>query len=265
MRKTLLFTLALLLSTVMFAQNRAGLIQESFNGSDFPAGWSIQGLGNGSWSISSTNNAGGTPNELYLYYNPSFNGVSRIVMNPVDLTNVEEVVVSETPDEVSDEELMAVIKGPDFPTEGIILGLEGIKQAYTTGRGKITVRAETEIEEKILSDVTEDKWFAPFVYAASEYGIINGITEKTFAPDKTITREDAALILYRALSKKGVSFNESLGFSDNAQISDYAKTAVGSLTAGEILKGDNGLFRPKDSLSRAETVTMLSRISGYIK
>ena len=42
---------------------------------------------------------------------------------------------------------MEVIKGPDFPTEGIILGLEGIRQAYTTGRGKITVRGECEIEE----------------------------------------------------------------------------------------------------------------------
>lgn len=50
-------------------------------------------------------------------------------------------------DNVTDEELMAIIKGPDFPTEGIILGREGIKQAYTTGRGKITVRAEAEIEE----------------------------------------------------------------------------------------------------------------------
>ena len=50
-------------------------------------------------------------------------------------------------DNVSDEELMSVIKGPDFPTEGVILGREGIKQAYTTGRGKITVRAEAEIEE----------------------------------------------------------------------------------------------------------------------
>ncbi len=50
-------------------------------------------------------------------------------------------------DEVTDEELMTVIKGPDFPTEGIILGIEGIKQAYTTGRGKITLRAETNIEE----------------------------------------------------------------------------------------------------------------------
>ena len=50
-------------------------------------------------------------------------------------------------DNVSDEDLMSVIKGPDFPTEGIILGTAGIKQAYKTGRGKITLRAETNIEE----------------------------------------------------------------------------------------------------------------------
>ena len=50
-------------------------------------------------------------------------------------------------DEVTDEDLMEVIKGPDFPTEGIIVGREGIRQAYKTGRGKITLRAETEIEE----------------------------------------------------------------------------------------------------------------------
>ena len=50
-------------------------------------------------------------------------------------------------DEVTDEDLMEVIKGPDFPTEGIIVGREGIRQAYKTGRGKILLRAETEIEE----------------------------------------------------------------------------------------------------------------------
>ena len=50
-------------------------------------------------------------------------------------------------DEVRDEELMQIIKGPDFPTGATILGREGIKQAYTTGRGKITMRAEAEIEE----------------------------------------------------------------------------------------------------------------------
>ena len=50
-------------------------------------------------------------------------------------------------DNVTNEELMEVVKGPDFPTGAMILGREGIKEAYTTGRGKITVRAETEIEE----------------------------------------------------------------------------------------------------------------------
>ena len=50
-------------------------------------------------------------------------------------------------DEVTDEDLMQIIKGPDFPTEGLILGTEGIKEAYKTGRGKITLRAEAEIEE----------------------------------------------------------------------------------------------------------------------
>ena len=50
-------------------------------------------------------------------------------------------------DNLTDEQLMAEIKGPDFPTGAVILGREGIKQAYTTGRGKITLRAEAEIEE----------------------------------------------------------------------------------------------------------------------
>ena len=49
--------------------------------------------------------------------------------------------------ETTIEELMEIIKGPDFPTGATILGKEGIKQAYTTGRGKITMRAEAEIEE----------------------------------------------------------------------------------------------------------------------
>ena len=50
-------------------------------------------------------------------------------------------------DNVTDEELMTEIKGPDFPTGAIIVGRDGIRSAYTTGRGKITVRAKTEIEE----------------------------------------------------------------------------------------------------------------------
>ncbi|WP_338817388.1 DNA gyrase subunit A [Parvimonas micra] len=49
--------------------------------------------------------------------------------------------------DISVEELMKFVKGPDFPTGAYIMGLEGIKQAYHTGRGKITVRAVANIEE----------------------------------------------------------------------------------------------------------------------
>ena len=45
------------------------------------------------------------------------------------------------------DSLMDYIKGPDFPTKGIIMGRSGIRAAYATGRGKITVRARTEFEE----------------------------------------------------------------------------------------------------------------------
>ena len=49
--------------------------------------------------------------------------------------------------DVTVEELMAYIPGPDFPTAGFIMGNAGIRQAYRTGRGKVIVRAKAEIEE----------------------------------------------------------------------------------------------------------------------
>lgn len=65
--------------------------------------------------------------------------------------NLSEVVngicaLIDNPD-ISIDELMQYIKGPDFPTAGIILGQEGIKAAYKTGRGKVILRAKAEIEE----------------------------------------------------------------------------------------------------------------------
>jgi len=69
-------------------------------------------------------------------------------MPPHNLTEVIEAAVMQldNPD-VTVGELMQVMKGPDFPTRGIIMGRGGIRQAYETGRGKITVQARTEFEE----------------------------------------------------------------------------------------------------------------------
>ena len=78
-------------------------------------------------------------------------------------------------DEVTDEDLMEVIKGPDFPTEGIILGIEGIKQAYKTGRGKITLRAETDIEE--MSGNRQRIIVSSLPYQVNKANLIKGISD----------------------------------------------------------------------------------------
>lgn len=93
MKKTLLFAFALLFATGMMAQNRAVLLQESFDGTSMPAGWSINGQNN-NWSVSATNNAGGQPNEMHLTWSPQFNGMTRLVSPAVDLTGVSSVVFS---------------------------------------------------------------------------------------------------------------------------------------------------------------------------
>ena len=82
------------------------------------------------------------------------NGVTGIAVGmatnipPHNLREVINAIIALISDpDKSFEELMEYIKGPDFPTGGIIMGRSGIRSAYATGKGKITLRARAEIEE----------------------------------------------------------------------------------------------------------------------
>lgn len=82
------------------------------------------------------------------------NGASGIAVGmatnipPHNLTEVIDGVIAmiDNPD-ITIQDLMKIIKGPDFPTAGEILGYSGIRRAYETGRGSIIMRAKTQIEE----------------------------------------------------------------------------------------------------------------------
>ena len=81
------------------------------------------------------------------------NGASGIAvgmatnMPPHNLTEVCKATIAYIDNrEITTEELMVHMKGPDFPTGGIIYGYQGIKEAFETGRGRIVMRARTEIE-----------------------------------------------------------------------------------------------------------------------
>ena len=96
MNKTLLLVFALLFSASLMAQKpkRSIFLQESFDGTAIPEGWYVDGLGADNWSISASASAGGSPNELQMYWNPQFDGISRFVSPAFDLTGVESIVVS---------------------------------------------------------------------------------------------------------------------------------------------------------------------------
>ena len=86
------------------------------------------------------------------------NGTSGIAVGmatnipPHNLREIINAVVKIIDDQIADkeettiEEILEIVKGPDFPTGGTILGTRGIEEAYRTGRGKIRVRAVTDIE-----------------------------------------------------------------------------------------------------------------------
>jgi topoisomerase-4 subunit A len=88
------------------------------------------------------------------YPNLLVNGVSGISSGfateipPHSLSEVIDacVAVIDRPD-VTLDELIQIVRGPDFPTGGIIMGEDGIREAYTTGKGKIVIRAKTAIED----------------------------------------------------------------------------------------------------------------------
>ncbi len=94
MKKNLLFVLALLSFNIIHAQERAFIVNESFNASSMPEGWYFIGEGSDNFKINNSSNAGGDPNELYLMSSPFITSGIHLVMATSNLTNVEEVGIS---------------------------------------------------------------------------------------------------------------------------------------------------------------------------
>lgn len=94
MKKTLLFVFSFLLTLGAIAQNKGTLIEEHFDTEDFPSGWTVMGQGLSNWYVNNTEYAGGEANEMFFCWDPAFDGTSRLVTPPVNLTNIDNVIFS---------------------------------------------------------------------------------------------------------------------------------------------------------------------------
>lgn len=107
-----------------------------------------------------------------------------------------------------------------------------------------------------FADVKQGEWYASFVDSAYEAGLIKGRTEEMFAPGEYITREEMASLLVRAYQyKTGSSLraDKKAGFSDYAEIGDWAKDYVNAAFERGLVKGyPDGSFLPANFITRAE-------------
>ncbi|MBS6610855.1 MULTISPECIES: DNA gyrase subunit A [Peptoniphilus] len=114
-------------------------------------------------------------------------------------------------DEISISELNEIIKGPDFPTGAKIMGTEGIKSAYETGRGKITVRAVTEI--KSFKNNREKIVITELPYQVNKSSLIMKIAD--LAKNKVI---EGISNITDASNRKGINIIIELKRDANAEV-----------------------------------------------
>ncbi|WP_256992154.1 S-layer homology domain-containing protein [Paenibacillus sp. XY044] len=158
----------------------------------------------------------------------------------------------------------------DLVHEGVVEGTGGgaFEPHKTVTRAEFTAMTDRLLKLKevdgdipAFSDVPRTSWYYGWVQAGLNLGIVQGKSANTFEPKANITREEAAVLIVRALKEEpsAVSVGQ-LPYQDTASISAWARPYVKAAAALGLMEGANGKFRPKANMTREETAAVLDRV-----
>ena len=128
-------------------------------------------------------------------------------------------------------------------------------------------RAQTDNTVSAFGDVAANQYYSGAIEWAAEKEIVNGVGGGLFAPYRSITRQDLAVMLYRFVNAMGyeLSAGESRTYTDEAAISAYAADAVRFVTSTGLFAGyQDGSFRPKATATRAQTAVIVMRLAQLL-
>ncbi len=111
-----------------------------------------------------------------------------------------------------------------------------------------------------FKDVPQDAWYAPYVAAAVDNGLISGVSETSFGVGSYMSRADMAVVCARALALKGITLSqtEAEPFSDSANIPSYAAESVRLLQCAGLMNGvGDNCFEPYGTTNRAMAAKMI--------
>ena len=114
-----------------------------------------------------------------------------------------------------------------------------------------------------FDDVAENAWYYSAISGAVSAGIVSGVSEREFGIGMQITRQDMAVMIFRAMNSFGmtVTASEETGFNDDKEIALYAADAVAGLSGMGIVNGTgDGNFMPNAKLNRASAAQVIYNI-----
>jgi beta-N-acetylglucosaminidase len=120
--------------------------------------------------------------------------------------------------------------------------------------------------ESQFTDVPANEWYFESVTTAAQLGIVGGYPGNVFKPNQSISREEMAVMIVRALDTKGI-FSEpaNITYNDESKINSIFLDSIKRLAYLSIMNGrDGNIFGPKDASTRGETAGVLSRMLGVI-
>ena len=155
-----------------------------------------------------------------------------------------------------------------------------VEKGYIDGYGDGTFRPQNPIKRNefvkifnkvfgltkksgIVFDDTKDNWAKDEIDIAVTNGVAQGVSSTLFEPERYVTRQEAAKMLSNYMKLDDTNHDKIKKFSDYNQIAEWAKDALeGNVEKGYIKGTDAGMLAPKDNMTRAEVVTLLSRVTN---
>lgn len=123
-----------------------------------------------------------------------------------------------------------------------------------------TWNAETAEDLPLYVDILKTDWYYEEVMKASQYGIMNGMSNGIFAPQESSTRAQGAKVLYAISGSQEVTFKEI--FSDVSNIHWFAPAVIWGYENGVVTGHDDGTFKPDMAITRQDMVVLLYRYLG---
>ena len=199
-----------------------------------------------------------TGNDDYARINSLTNSSYALIWNPKQFSDVAGKWSQDSVNDMASRMIVNGIGNDRYNPEGAVTRAEF---------AAILVRAmglPTSGQTNGFSDVSASDWYAGAASTANAYGLITGYPNGTFAPNATITRQEAFAILDRATQivplQPSDSGSELNSYRDRADVASWARTSTQAILASGLAEGSGGWLRPEATLSRAESAAVAQRL-----